>query len=87
VNILSSLPVVSGKALVNYLCRNGYYVKRTHGSHHFCVRKDGKGAPLDIPVHGNNDIAKGTLSFIITVFARNESLSEEDARELLRKNV
>jgi len=78
------MPVVSGKALVNYLCRNGYYVKRVRGSHHFCVRVDGTGTPINVPVHGNNEIAKGTLSFIITVFARNEGLTEDEAKEMFR---
>jgi predicted RNA binding protein YcfA (HicA-like mRNA interferase family) len=83
--ILSGLPVVSGNALVNYLCRNGYYVKRIRGRHHFCVRKDGIGTPLDVPVHGNKEIAKGTLCFIITVFARNEGVMEDEAKEMFHE--
>jgi predicted RNA binding protein YcfA (HicA-like mRNA interferase family) len=85
VSILGSLPVVNGKDLVNYLCRNGYYIKRIHGSHHFCVHKDGTGTPLDVPVHSNKNIAKGTLCFIITVFARNEGVTEDEAKEMFRR--
>lgn len=82
---MGTLPVVRGKDLVNYLCRNGYYVKRIHGSHHFCVRKDGTGIPLNVSVHSNENIARGTLSFIITVFARNEGVTEDGAKELFRR--
>lgn len=84
-SLLGSLPVVSGKALVNYLCRNGYYIKRIHGSHHFCVRKDGTGTPLNVPVHGCSNIAKGTLCFIISVYARNEDMTEDEVKEAFSK--
>lgn len=76
---------VNGKDLVNYLCKTGYYVKRIHGGHHFCVHIDGTGTPLDIPVHTNEDIAKGTLRFIIMVYARNEKITEEEAKKRFRK--
>ncbi len=76
---------VAGKDLVNYLCKTGYYVKRVHGGHHFCVRLDGTGTPLDIPVHASESIAKGTLRFIITVYARNENITEEEAKKRLQK--
>lgn len=79
------MPVISGRDLVNFLCRQGYYVKHVHGSHHFCVRQDGTGTPLDIPVHANEDVAKGTLRFIIKVYARNEGIDEDNAMDNIGK--
>jgi predicted RNA binding protein YcfA (HicA-like mRNA interferase family) len=76
---------VEGKALVIYLCKTGYYIKRIHGSHYLCVRQDGTGVTLNIPVHSNEDIARGTLRFIITVYARNENITEEEAKKRFQK--
>jgi predicted RNA binding protein YcfA (HicA-like mRNA interferase family) len=82
---VGKLPVVNGKDLVHYLCRHGYNVIRIHGSHHFCVLQDGTGTPLDIPVHANENVAKGTLRNIIKVYAKNESVTEEVAKEMIRR--
>jgi len=76
---------VNGRDLVNYFCKTGYYVKRVHGGHHFCVRIDGTGTPLNIPVHTNEDIPNGTLRFIITVYARNENITDAEAKVRFKK--
>jgi len=57
------LPSVSGKQVVSVLEGFGYVVKRVRGSPHFMVC-DGK-ISVSVPVHGNHDIAKGTLRSIL----------------------
>jgi len=43
------------------------------------------GIPLDIPVHTNKEVAKGTLRNIIKIYAKNEGVTEEVAKEMIRR--
>ncbi len=54
----------SAKNLIRILELNGFYLKRAKGSHHlFFNPKTGK--TIIVPVHGNNDLAKGTFFSIL----------------------
>ncbi|GGN28869.1 putative RNA binding protein YcfA (HicA-like mRNA interferase family) [Actinoplanes campanulatus] len=57
------LPSVSGTRIVRALERHGFKVARVAGSHHIMRHPDGRGTT--VPVHGNHDIAKGTLRGIL----------------------
>ena len=60
----NKLPSVSGKDVVRVLEGLGYVVARVRGSHHF-MTIDGRPS-VAVPVHGNRDIAKGTLKSILS---------------------
>jgi predicted RNA binding protein YcfA (HicA-like mRNA interferase family) len=53
------LPPVSGSRVVQVLERHGFKVARVTGGHHILRHPDGRGTT--VPVHGNRDMAKGTL--------------------------
>ena len=54
----------SAKNLIRVLEQNGFYFKRANGSHHlFFNPKSGK--TIIVPVHGKNDLAKGTFFSIL----------------------
>ncbi len=55
------LPSVSGVRIVRALERHGFKVT---GSHHIMRHPDGRGTT--VPVHGNRDVAKGTLRGILS---------------------
>jgi predicted RNA binding protein YcfA (HicA-like mRNA interferase family) len=57
------LPSVSGARVVRALEGHGFKIARISGSHHIMRHPDGRGTT--VPVHGNRDIAKGTLRGIL----------------------
>jgi predicted RNA binding protein YcfA (HicA-like mRNA interferase family) len=57
------LPSVSGLRVVRALERHGFKTARVSGSHHIMRHPDGRGTT--VPVHGNRDVAKGTLRGIL----------------------
>ena len=57
------LPSLSGIRVVRALERHGFKVARVSGSHHIMRHPDGRGTT--VPVHGNRDVAKGTLRGIL----------------------
>jgi predicted RNA binding protein YcfA (HicA-like mRNA interferase family) len=57
------LPVISGKELITLLEKLGFVVIRIKGSHHRMKHPDGR--VTTVPVHKNEDIAKGLLRKII----------------------
>jgi predicted RNA binding protein YcfA (HicA-like mRNA interferase family) len=57
------LPSVSGIRVVRALERHDFKVARVNGSHHIMRHPDGRGTT--VPVHGNRDVAKGTLRGIL----------------------
>ncbi|GLY26816.1 type II toxin-antitoxin system HicA family toxin [Kineosporia sp. NBRC 101731] len=57
-------PSVSGARVVRALERKDFKVARVAGSHHIMRHPDGRGTT--VPVHGNRDIAKGTLRGILS---------------------
>jgi predicted RNA binding protein YcfA (HicA-like mRNA interferase family) len=58
------LPSVAGARIVRALERQGFKVARVSGSHHIMRHPDGRGTT--VPVHGNRDVAKGTLRGILS---------------------
>ena len=57
------LPSVSGARVVRALEGHGFKIARVSGSHHIMRHPDGRGTT--VPVHGNRDIARGTLRGIL----------------------
>lgn len=47
---------ISGKKMLKWALKNGWYLERVKGSHHI-LKKDGK--TVVVPVHGNEDLDKG----------------------------
>jgi predicted RNA binding protein YcfA (HicA-like mRNA interferase family) len=60
---MPALPAVSGARVVRALEGYGFKVASVSGSHHIMRHPDGRGTT--VPVHGNRDIAKGTLRGIL----------------------
>ena len=69
-------PVVSGKALVRALERDGWSVVRQRGSH-VRLKKSGRRYALVVPLH--KELKKGTLAGIL----RDAGLTTDGLRELL----
>ena len=72
------LPPVSGKQVIAALEKDGWYVKRVRGSHHVLRHPDIPDA-IPVPVHGNREIKRGTLSSIL----RAAGLSRDEFIRLL----
>lgn len=53
---------MTGKELIKLLQKQGWVLDRIQGSHHILVRGD---QTLTVPVHGHNDLKKGTLHAIM----------------------
>lgn len=60
---MSSLPILSGKRLIQILERAGFEVVRVKGSHFRLRHADGR--VTTVPVHKNEDLPKGLLRKII----------------------
>ncbi|MEL6358455.1 MAG: type II toxin-antitoxin system HicA family toxin [Bacteroidota bacterium] len=60
---MSSLPILSGKKLIQILERAGFEVVRVKGSHFRLRHADGR--VTTVPVHKNEDLPKGLLRKII----------------------
>lgn len=58
------LPSISGARVVRALERPDFKIARVGGSHHIMRHPDGRGTT--VPVHGNRDLAKGTLRGILS---------------------
>jgi predicted RNA binding protein YcfA (HicA-like mRNA interferase family) len=69
-------PVVSGRALVRALEKDGWTVARQRGSH-VRLKKTGRRYALVVPLH--KELKKGTLAGIL----RDAGLKEDQLRELL----
>ncbi len=72
-------PALSGKAVVKALERAGFQIRRIRGSHHVLVKPGSEPRIVSIPVHGNQDLAKGTLAGIV----EESGLSDEEFIALL----
>jgi predicted RNA binding protein YcfA (HicA-like mRNA interferase family) len=53
---------MSGKGCIKLLKKHGWVVDRIRGSHHIMLKGN---ASIPVPVHGNADIAPGTLHNIL----------------------
>ena len=71
------LPVLSGKRVLEILQKAGFVVSRQRGSHVQLRHPDGR--ITTIPVHGNNDIPRGTLRGIL----HDMEISPEELSKLL----
>ncbi|MFH1621191.1 MAG: type II toxin-antitoxin system HicA family toxin [Patescibacteria group bacterium] len=71
------LPVISGKILIATLQKAGFMITRQRGSHVQLRHRDGRLAT--IPMHGNQDLPRGTLRGIL----RDIDLSPEDFIKLI----
>ena len=56
-------PVISGKEFIKFLISLGFMVVRVNGSHQRLKHVDGR--VTIVPVHANDDLAKGLLHKII----------------------
>lgn len=68
-------PVVSGKALIRALERDGWAVVRQRGSH-VRLKKEGRRTALVVPLH--KEIRRGTLAGIL----RDAGMTADELREL-----
>jgi len=55
---------ISGKQLCKLLDKNGWELKKIHGSHHVYM-KAGRKERLSVPVHGSKDLKIGLLKTIM----------------------
>jgi predicted RNA binding protein YcfA (HicA-like mRNA interferase family) len=60
---MSNLPSISGKNLIKILCKQGFTVIRTKGSHNFLRHNDGR--VTTVPTHANETIGTGLLLKIL----------------------
>ena len=55
---------ISGKDLARILERNGWTLRRVHGSHHIYGKPDTP-VRLSVPVHGNSALKVGLLKHLV----------------------
>ena len=60
---MAILPIITGKAFVKLLEKNGFEVVRISCSHYRLKHSDGR--VTTVPVHSNSEISKGLLRKII----------------------
>jgi predicted RNA binding protein YcfA (HicA-like mRNA interferase family) len=81
---LPKLPVVSGSKLVKLLVKLGYQVIRQRGSH-VRLRKIVESGEHNITVPLHDEIAKGTLTDILSKVSVWNGISRDKLLEMLRK--
>jgi predicted RNA binding protein YcfA (HicA-like mRNA interferase family) len=74
---MTSLPALTGKALIAALTRLGFDAVRVKGSHHFLRHADGR--TTVVPVHAGETIGPGLLSKIL----RDCDVTREQLADLL----
>jgi len=57
---------ISGKDFCMILEKKGWLLKTIKGSH-YVYMKSGKKVRISVPVHGNKDLKKGLLNFLIKI--------------------
>ena len=80
---MPKLPVVSGDKLIKMLGKMGYEVTRQRGSH-VRLRKTTEVGEHNITVPRHAEIAKGTLSDILSKVSLWNNISQEKLLEMLR---
>ncbi len=75
---MPKLPVLSGKKVINILCKIGFEHVRTAGSHAI-LNKQTPNGKITIPVPLHPELAKGTLKSIM----KQSGLSLEDLLKLI----
>nr|VFK40761.1 MAG: Predicted RNA binding protein YcfA, dsRBD-like fold, HicA-like mRNA interferase family [Candidatus Kentron sp. SD]VFK46398.1 MAG: Predicted RNA binding protein YcfA, dsRBD-like fold, HicA-like mRNA interferase family [Candidatus Kentron sp. SD] len=68
------MKTISGKTLCKILASRGWKLKRINGSHHIFSHPTNPNI-LTVPVHGNRDLKRGTLSRLL------------DSAELTEKDI
>ena len=76
-------PVISGKELIRFLKRNGYYLDRVKGSHHHFKRNDGTGHRVSFNVHDNEDMDPDVLDDVIKYYSMNEGMTVDEVRQAI----
>jgi len=66
------LKTLNGKELALILEKNGWVLKRIHGSHHI-YSKDGQIERISIPIHGNASLKIGLLKYLMCIVKLSES--------------
>lgn len=74
---MTSVPSLTGKALLSILKSAGFVVLRVKGSHHFLHHSDGRSTV--VPVHAGETIGPGLFAKIL----RDCDLSREQFQKLL----
>ncbi|VFM95471.1 MAG: Predicted RNA binding protein YcfA, dsRBD-like fold, HicA-like mRNA interferase family [Candidatus Kentron sp. G] len=67
------MKTISGKTLCKILVSRGWKLKRINGSHHIFSHPDNPNI-LTVPVHGNRDLKRGTLTGLLDL----AELTEKD---------
>ena len=62
---MPKLPAVSGKTMLSFLEKRGFYVHRTSGSHYILKHPDRPELRVVVAVPGKKPIPKGTLRAIL----------------------
>jgi predicted RNA binding protein YcfA (HicA-like mRNA interferase family) len=73
----STVPAVPGAKVVKALESVGFAIARISGSHHIMRHPDGR--TVAVPVHGGQDVPKGTLRGILTTIG----MTPDEFRKLL----
>lgn len=74
---MTTLPSLTGKALIAALVKAGFNIARVKGSHHFLQRADGR--TTVVAVHSGETIGPGLLAKIL----RDCELNREELHKLL----
>lgn len=75
---MTRLPRITGKDALKALQRAGFYIVRTHGSHHYLYHRD-KDVLVTVPIHAGRTVAPKTLQSIL----KQAGLTAERLAELL----
>jgi len=75
---VTRLPRITGKDALKALQRAGFYIVRTHGSHHYLYPRD-KDVLVTVPIHAGRTVAPKTLQSIL----KQAGLTAERLAELL----
>lgn len=74
---MTTLPALTGKALIAALARTGFETVRIRGSHHYIRRPDGRSTV--VPVHAGETIGSGLMAKIL----KDCELTRDDLKRLL----
>jgi len=76
--VSAKLPSVTGKQLIKVLERQGWYLKRRRGSHHY-LRHPTIPDAIAVPIHGSRNVKPGLLLHIL----KTAGISREEFQRLL----
>lgn len=76
---MGKLPRITGRDMISFLAKQRFALRRTVGSHHV-MRRDK--TQTVVPVHGNHDLAIGTLRGILRDIKMSPEEFERSWKEL-----